>query len=180
MKPWNKEELLKELDKLSIERTGNTIVTKFDNRIIKTSNVSDIYEVFDFVSYLKEKIDIIESNFPIHKYNLQIWGGKQLLQLISEEVIIGEDKFHKSFYIINSTDKSRRLSFDLGLKILRKIKNTPAQRAAPKYKNPPEKTGPIVLLFNNNFDIGVLIDEQTAAIIAKIIPILAPLFMGKV
>src|SRR5574344_501683 len=75
---------------------------------------------------------------------------------------------------------SRGFSFILGLKILRKIKNTQAQRAAPKYKSPPEITGPIVLLFNNNFDIGVLIDEQTAAIIAKIIPILAPLFMGKV
>lgn len=116
MRNWNKQELLTELDKLSIERVGNTIITKFDNRIIKTSEVSDIYEVFDFVSYLKEKIDIIEKNFPIHKYNLQIWGGRQTLQLVSDEIRIGEDKFHKSFYIINSTDKSRRLSFDLGLK----------------------------------------------------------------
>lgn len=116
MRNWNKEELFKELNKLSIERSGNTIITKFGGGILKTSYVSDIYEVFDFVSYLKDKIEVIENNFPIHKYNLQIWGGKQLLHLISDEVIIGEDKFHKSFYIINSTDKSRRLSFDLGLK----------------------------------------------------------------
>lgn len=75
---------------------------------------------------------------------------------------------------------SRVFSFIFGLTILRKMKKMPAQRAAPKYKSPPEITGPIVLLFNNNLDIGVLIDEQTAAIIAKIIPILALLFMGKV
>jgi len=55
-----------------------------------------------------------------------------------------------------------------------------AQIAAPKYKKPPESTGPMVLLFNKSLEIGVLIDEQIAAIIAKTIPILVLFLMRKV
>lgn len=65
---------------------------------------------------------------------------------------------------------SNGFSFTFGLNILRKTKKTLAQSAAPIYKRPPEKTGPIVLLFNNSFEIGVLIDEHIAAMIAKTIP----------
>ena len=115
-KIYNKEELFKMIDNISIERVDNLIITKYYNRIINTTIVSNRYEIFDITKYLKEKINTIEQNFPIYKYRLVIKGGKQSLQLVSEKIEIGGVDFHKSFYILNSTDKSRRLSFNTGLK----------------------------------------------------------------
>jgi hypothetical protein len=115
-KNWNKEELLNEIEKISIERTDSQVITKYNGRVIKVANVSKIYEIFDIVQYLKDKIELIEANFQISKYNLIIKGGKQSLELLSDTVQIGNHQFYKSFYIINSTDKSRRLSFNVGLR----------------------------------------------------------------
>lgn len=113
---YNKEELFNLIDKISIERNANIITTKYDNRVINTTEVSNRYEIFDIVKYLKDKINVIESNFPITMYKLEVKGGKQTLQLISDKVEIGGVDFYKSFYILNSTDKSRRLSFNIGLR----------------------------------------------------------------
>lgn len=113
---YNKEELFNLIDKISIDRNGNIITTKYDNRVINTTEVSNRYEIFDIVKYLKDKINVIESNFPITMYKLEVKGGKQTLQLISDKVEIGGVDFYKSFYILNSTDKSRRLSFNIGLR----------------------------------------------------------------
>jgi hypothetical protein len=115
-KNWNKEELLNEIEKISIERTDSQVITKYNGRVIKVANVSKIYEIFDIVQYLKDKIELIEANFQISKYNLIIKGGRQSLELLSDTIQIGDHQFYKSFYIINSTDKSRRLSFNVGLR----------------------------------------------------------------
>jgi hypothetical protein len=58
---------------------------------------------------------LIEKNFKISQYKIDIIGGKQYLQLISDKVEVGGVEFYKSFYILNSSDKSRRLSFNVGL-----------------------------------------------------------------
>jgi len=113
---YNKKELFNTIDKISIEKVESQVVTKFDNRVINTSNVSTRYEIFDIVKYLKAKIELIEKNFTITKYNFRLTRGQQLLTLVSDGVEIGGIEFHKSFYILNSTDKSRRLSFNAGLK----------------------------------------------------------------
>jgi hypothetical protein len=113
---YNKTELFNTIDKISIEKVGGQVITKFDNRVINTSNVSSRYEVFDIVKYLKDKIELIEKNFTITKYNFGLTRGRQSLTLISDTVEIGGVEFYKSFYILNSTDKSRRLSFNAGLK----------------------------------------------------------------
>jgi len=115
-KNYNKTELFNTIDKISIEKVGSQVVTKFDNRVINTSNVSNRYEIFDIVKYLKDKIELIEKNFTITKYNFRLTRGQQSLTLVSDSVEIGGVEFHKSFYILNSTDKSRRLSFNAGLK----------------------------------------------------------------
>jgi hypothetical protein len=104
------------IDKISIEKIENQVITKYDNRVINVSNVSNRYEIFDIGKYLKDKIDLIEKNFTITKYNFGLTKGRQSLTLISDSVEIGGIEFHKSFYILNSTDKSRRLSFNAGLK----------------------------------------------------------------
>jgi hypothetical protein len=113
---YNKKELFNTIDKISIEKVGTQVVTKFDNRVINTSNVSNRYEIFDIAKYLKSKIELIEKNFTITKYNFRLTRGQQSLTLVSDGVDIGGVYFHKSFYILNSTDKSRRLSFNAGLK----------------------------------------------------------------
>jgi hypothetical protein len=115
MKIYNKEEIFQKIDKISIEKIEDQVITKYDNRVIKIANVSSRYEIFDIVKYLKNKIEIIENNFNITHYILSIKGGQQSLQLISDEVQIGGVNFRKSFYILNSTDKSRRLNFNSGL-----------------------------------------------------------------
>jgi hypothetical protein len=112
---YNKEELFQKLDKISIEKIEGQVITKYNNKVIKIANVSNRYEIFDIAKYLKDKIEIIEDNFNITHYILNIKGGQQSLQLISDEVKIGGVNFRKSFYILNSTDKSRRLNFNSGL-----------------------------------------------------------------
>lgn len=112
---YNKEDLFQKIDKISIEKIENQVITKYNNKVIKIANVSNRYEIFDIAKYLKDKIEIIENNFNITHYILNIKGGQQSLQLISDEVKIGGVNFRKSFYILNSTDKSRRLNFNSGL-----------------------------------------------------------------
>jgi hypothetical protein len=115
-KDYNKADIFRTIDKISIEKNeSNQVITKFDNRVINITNVSNRYEIFDIVKYLKNKIELIEKNFTISKYQLKITNGQQYLQLISDKVEVGGVEFHKSFYILNSTDKSRRLSFNVGL-----------------------------------------------------------------
>jgi hypothetical protein len=115
MRSYNKSELFSYLDKISITRNENQIITKYNGFVKKVANVSKRYEIFDIVSYLKDKVEYIESNFRIQAYKLTIKGGIQSLQLISDEVEIGGVIFYKSFYILNSSDKSRKLNFSLGL-----------------------------------------------------------------
>jgi hypothetical protein len=115
MRQYNKQELIDKIDRISIEREGNTIITKYDGGVINATPVSNRYEIFDIVKYLKSKIDMIEQNFTISKYSFKMTSGRQYLQLISDKIEVGGLEFYKSFYILNSSDKSRRLSFNVGL-----------------------------------------------------------------
>lgn len=112
---YNKEEIFNYIDKIEVEKVNGQVITKYGGKVTQVANVSKRYEVFDIAKYLKEKIELIEQNFTISKYQLIIRRGQQYLQLISDSVNIGGVEFYKSFYILNSTDKSRRLSFYAGL-----------------------------------------------------------------
>lgn len=112
---YNKEQLFSIIEKIKITKEGSQVITKYGNRVLKIANVSNRYEIFDISKYLRDKIELIEKNFTISKYRFDIIGGKQYLQLISDTVEVGGTEFHKSFYILNSSDKSRRLSFNVGL-----------------------------------------------------------------
>ena len=115
LKVYNKEELFSLIDNISITKEGSQVITKFNNKVIKVTSVSNRYEIFNITKYLKDNIEQIENNFKINSYKLDIIGGKQYLQLVSDVVDIGGVEFYKSFYILNSSDKSRRLSFNVGL-----------------------------------------------------------------
>jgi hypothetical protein len=113
---YTKKELLDKINLLSITRNGNTVITKYNDRLIRTSDVSNRYEVFDIVTYLKDTINLIEKNFDIVGYDFKVYKGIQSLTLYSDQVKIGEDLYRKTFHILNSTDRTRRLSFSMGLK----------------------------------------------------------------
>ena len=112
---YDKTELINKIDKISIERLDNQIITKYDNVVRSISNVSKLYEIFDIKSYLKSKIDVIEKNFTISKYYFRISKGIQELILLSDSINIEGIDFYKSFFILNSSDKSRKLNFNAGL-----------------------------------------------------------------
>lgn len=118
---YNRENLLSTLSHLNIEKLDNQVVTKFYNRTISTTKVSDKYEIFDFYRYITHILPIIESNFNIDYYELTIRGGRQFLRLYSDTIettISGsKEKFSKTFNITSSSDKSRALTFNLGLYI---------------------------------------------------------------
>lgn len=112
---YNRKDLFDKIDKISIESNGSQVVTKWDGRVISIATVSPKYEIFDIKGYLKDKINLIEKNFDIKKYYLLLKGGVQELVLLSDEIKIGDYQFQKSFFILNSSDKSRKLNFDTGL-----------------------------------------------------------------
>lgn len=112
---YNKQELLKKIDQIHIEKCEDCIVTKFGDKVLSVVKVSNRYEIFDIKNYIKSKIEIIEKNFNITKYYLRLSKGVQELTLLSDPVEIQGVSFRKSFFILNSSDKSRRLSFNAGL-----------------------------------------------------------------
>lgn len=115
MADYSRDKLFEQLDGLKIYKSGGTVITEYNGRVICTTDVSDKYEIFDIVSYFKERIDEIEKAFKIEKYFLAIRGGKQTLDLVSEEVEIAGKVFQKTFHMQNSSDRSRRLGFNTGL-----------------------------------------------------------------
>ena len=112
---YNKADLFRKIDAIEIFQQGAQVVTKYFGNVINTTPVSNRYEIFDIRSFMKSKIDYIESNFNITFSNLRIRGGIQELILLSDEVEIAGINYYKAFFILNSSDKSRRLSMNLGL-----------------------------------------------------------------
>lgn len=113
--PYNKSELFDKINQISIEKVGETVVTKYGKSVMSITPVSSRYEIFDIKSYLQNKIELIEKNFTISKYYFRLTKGIQELTLLSDPVEICGIQFHKSFFILNSSDKSRSLSFNAGL-----------------------------------------------------------------
>ncbi|CAG7581740.1 MAG: hypothetical protein SLAVMIC_01007 [uncultured marine phage] len=112
--------LYNSLDKIKIfkdlDNDGDIrINTQFGDRLIKQVNVSEIYEIFDFGPFAKEVVEKLINDFGITKYDLTIKGGLQELVLEGEEINIKGKTFKKRFYVLSSSDKSRRLQLNFGL-----------------------------------------------------------------
>lgn len=112
---YNKQDLFNSINAIEIFKQGNQVVTKYFNRVVNTSTVSDRYEIFDIRTFLMSKIDQIEANFKISYSKFRMKGGIQELVLLSDEVDINGTSYYKSFFILNSSDKSRRLNLNMGL-----------------------------------------------------------------
>ena len=114
-KPYNRQELIDLISQLEVERIENQVVTKWKGHVTSIANVSKIYEVFDIKNYIISKLDMIEKNFEIKEYSFTVTKGVQQLKLISDTIDINGVEFHKAFFMINSTDRSKRLQFHSGL-----------------------------------------------------------------
>jgi hypothetical protein len=113
---YDKTELFDILDGLTIEKSGDLVLTKFQGRVIKSVGVSDRYEIFDFSSYVKKFINDIESQYDIKSYKIRFVGGIQEIELYSDEVVVSGKTFTKTLYILSSSDRTRRLNINFGLK----------------------------------------------------------------
>jgi hypothetical protein len=114
-RPFNKAQLIEEISGLDIEKIDDKVITRYFGKTLSVSDVTKRYEVFDIKAFLCDKIEDITRNFDVKLYDLEIKRGRQSLTLVSDEVVINNHSFHKSFFILNSTDKTRRLSLNLGL-----------------------------------------------------------------
>lgn len=112
---YNKVDLFRKIDAIEIFQEGKQVITKYFGNVINNTPVSERYEIFDIRSFMKSKIDYLESNFNITFSNLRVRGGIQELILLSDQVEIAGINYYKAFFILNSSDKSRRLSMNLGL-----------------------------------------------------------------
>lgn len=114
-RPYNKAELFEKINAIEIFKSGDQVITKYFNRVINTVSVSKRYEIFDIKSFLQNKISQLEANFNITYYKFVMRRGIQELTLLSDSVEINGTNFYKSFFILNSSDKSRCLNMNLGL-----------------------------------------------------------------
>jgi hypothetical protein len=112
---YNRQELIDRINQISITQEGEQVITKYGNRVMSVANVSGVYEIFDIKSYLIDRLSDIEKNFNITKYFFRVYKGVQELTLLSDSIEIEGINFYKSFFILNSSDKTRRLSFNAGL-----------------------------------------------------------------
>lgn len=114
-KTYNKSELFDKVNAIDIFRQGSQVITKYYDKVINTTEVSKIYEVFDIRSFLKDKISHIEKNFNISYSRFIMKRGIQELTLLSDKVEINGTPYYKAFFILSSSDKSRKLNINLGL-----------------------------------------------------------------
>jgi hypothetical protein len=114
-RPYDLGELFTKIDAIEITRQGNQVVTKYFDRVINTTEVSPIYEVFDIRAFMKAKIDQLAHNFNMRWYKFVMKRGTQELTILSDDVEINGTQFYKAFFILNSSDKSRRLNMNMGL-----------------------------------------------------------------
>lgn len=108
-------ELIEKISKINIYLVGEEVITEFDGRQLSSTKVSKRYEIFDFKPFVINCIDEIVKLYEIEHYRLILVKGIQEIRLYSKPIIIEGEVFRRTFYLLNSSDKSRALSFSYGL-----------------------------------------------------------------
>jgi hypothetical protein len=111
---YNREELDAKIEKFNAYRTGNTVSTEYDGRGMDVK-VSDLYRFFDFKTFARNVIALIESNTQIFYYALRIRKGIQEISILTNPIQVGEDLYYQNLFLLNSNDRSRALQFNAGL-----------------------------------------------------------------
>ena len=112
---YNKEDIMNILNKVEIRKEGDEVATYYDGRQTARKSVSERYEIFDFRPFMEKMILQITNDFDIKDFSINILKGIQEVRLHSSKIDINGIKFHKTFYLLNSSDKSRALSLSMGL-----------------------------------------------------------------
>lgn len=116
MLKFNYEEVIEKINKINIVRQGDEVVTYYGDREMSRKGVSGRYEIFDFKPFVISCIDEVINNYEIEEYSFSIVGGRQEIRFFSKPEVIEGESFRRSFYLINSSDKSKALSFSYGLR----------------------------------------------------------------
>jgi hypothetical protein len=114
-KAFNITEVNNTLDKFENKIENGFLVTSFDNHEICRVEVSKIYYNFDFTNFCKSILSEITKYFTPEKYSLKVASGVQEIRLIGDELFIDNERYQKMISIVNSTDKSKALSMNVGL-----------------------------------------------------------------
>ena len=104
-----------DLDKFENKIEDGFLVTKFDGREICRVEISKIYYNFDFTTFSKSILSEIQKYFTPEMYGLKVASGVQEIRLVGDELYIDNERYEKMISIVNSTDKSRALSMNVGL-----------------------------------------------------------------
>ena len=118
-------EVNEKLDKFSNKLENGFLVTSFDNREICKVEVSKIYYNFDFANFSKSILSEVQKYFTPENYKLKAASGVQEINLIGDELYIDNERYEKMISIVNSTDKSKALSMNVGL--VKREKNSSAK-----------------------------------------------------
>lgn len=114
----NKYDLIKineTLDKFVNIQKGGNVTTLYDGKELCSVEVSEKYYNFDFSDFCKKVVSEIENYFIPDAYLLRVRSGIQELRLVGSEVDINGEAYLKMIGIINSTNKERALSMNIGL-----------------------------------------------------------------
>ena len=123
-KTFDSVKINEDLDKFENKVENGILTTTFDGREICRVEVSKIYYNFDFTNFTKSILGEIEKYFTPEMYSLKVASGVQELRLIGDEIFIDNEPYKKMISIVNSTDKSKALSMNVGL--VRMKNNRPA------------------------------------------------------
>lgn len=167
-KAYNQKEIIDTLKMLDLTQKDNNIITKFDNRLIANTTVSNKYQLFDFPSFAGDIVNEIENYFTPESFIFKVTKGQQELRLIGESVLINGDEYSKMFNIFNSTDKSRALGMNAGLirfvctnGMVIGVEDELSQLKVKHFKN--SMPGKVEEFINslNHFDINIMKQSET-------------------
>lgn len=114
-KDFNIDEINDVLNKFSNKIEDNFLITIYEKNEICRTEISKVYYNFDFSNFTKKILIEIQNYFKPEKYTLKAYGGIQEIILFGDEIFIDNERYEKMISILNSTDKSRSLSMNIGL-----------------------------------------------------------------
>ena len=114
-KVFNSDQINEDLDKFENKIENGCLITRYDGREICKVDVSKVYYNFDFTNFSKSILSEILNYFSPEKYGLKAASGVQEIRLVGDELFIDNERYEKMISIVNSTDKSRALSMNVGL-----------------------------------------------------------------
>jgi hypothetical protein len=114
-KSFDSVKINEDLDKFENKIENGWLTTIYDGREICKVEVSKIYFNFDFTNFSKSILSEIQKYFNPDKYALKVASGVQEIRLVGDELFIDNERYQKMISIVNSTDKSKALSMNVGL-----------------------------------------------------------------